>query len=176
MENPDTTKFHHHELVQSTQHIDPMFKARVEELCGLGLKPKHMMQQLLKDATWGELDHKVEQQVIGIRKRFFACRTPVSSKNTYAELLRWFQQIEVRRSPSRPKPMGTARTCWALTIGSGPVTVTALQNAEPPILLVRFFYYSLLRFHRDIGPIILSRLTRQIRRTSRAWRITRSSE
>ena len=80
MENPDTTKFHHHELVQSTQHIDPMFKARVEELCGLGLKPKHMMQQLLKDAAWGELDHKVEQQVIGIRKRFFACRTPVSSQ------------------------------------------------------------------------------------------------
>ena len=48
--------------------IDPAFKGRVEELCALGLKPKQIMQQLLEDATWGELDERVEKQVIGIRK------------------------------------------------------------------------------------------------------------
>ena len=59
----------------------------------------HIMQQLRQDGTWGELDERVEKQVIGIRKRFFACRTQDGRRNTtsYSDLLRWFAQIEVSR-------------------------------------------------------------------------------
>ena len=78
--------------------IDHDFKDRVEELCALGIKPKQIMQQLLEDGRWGTLDDRVEQQVIGIRKRFFTSRTPLGRKNTYADLLQWFKQIEVRHT------------------------------------------------------------------------------
>ncbi len=100
MESPDTTKFHQHDFVQSMHRIDPAFKGRVEELCALGLKPKQIMQQLLQDGTLGELDKRVEKQVIGVRKRFFACRTPDGRTNTtsHSDLLRWFAQIEVHKS------------------------------------------------------------------------------
>ena len=41
---------------------------RHQEGGALGLKQKQIMQQLLQDGTWGELDERVEKQVIGIRK------------------------------------------------------------------------------------------------------------
>jgi hypothetical protein len=98
LECPDTANFHKHDEVQSVHRIDHDFKARVEELCAVGVKPKQIMQQLLQDGRWGTLDDRVEQQVIGIRKRFFTSRTPLGRKNTYADLLQWFKQIEVRHT------------------------------------------------------------------------------
>jgi hypothetical protein len=98
LESADTANFHKHDEMQSVHRIDHDFKARVEELCAVGVKPKQIMQQLLEDGTWGTLDDRVEQQVIGIRKRFFTSRTPLGRKNTYADLLQWFKQIEVRHT------------------------------------------------------------------------------
>ena len=98
LESADTANFHKHDEMQSVHRIDHDFKARVEELCAVGVKPKQIMQQLLEDGRWGTLDDRVEQQVIGIRKRFFSSRTPLGRKNTYADLLQWFKQIEVRHT------------------------------------------------------------------------------
>jgi hypothetical protein len=49
LESPDTANFHKHDEVQSVHRIDHDFKARVEELCAVGVKPKQIMQQLLQE-------------------------------------------------------------------------------------------------------------------------------
>ena len=85
-------------LAYSTYVIIHPPEHRSYGMCAVGVKPKQIMQQLLEDGRWGTLDDRVEQQVIGIRKRFFSSRTPLGRKNTYADLLQWFKQIEVRHT------------------------------------------------------------------------------
>ena len=88
------------------------------------------MQQLRQDGTWGELDERVEKQVIGIRKRFFACRTQDGRRNTtsYSDLLRWFAQIEV----SRPRVL-CAAAC------------TAVLYSILKLFMLVSYYYRVLR-------------------------------
>ncbi len=40
LESPDTANFHKHDEVQSVHRIDHDFKARVEELCAVGVKSR----------------------------------------------------------------------------------------------------------------------------------------
>jgi hypothetical protein len=52
LECADNANFHKHDEVRSVDHD---LKARVEELCAVGVKPKQIMQQQLEDGAWGTL-------------------------------------------------------------------------------------------------------------------------
>ena len=110
---------HDHSSLKSSKCIPKDFKKRVEELCELRLKPRAIMQKLEAEG-WDHLDHKkylqvfllqfrsmpfkitaflfnlaAATQVCGIKKRFENARLPRRGA-TFADVLNWFEGIEVR--------------------------------------------------------------------------------